>query len=144
MSSNLRRRFAVTVDGVRYDVFVEELESENAPPDAQDAVAAPSPAPGAASDGTGSATGAPGPSGGAADLPAEGWVQAPMPGTVTEVGVREGDPVKPGDVLMVLTAMKMENEIHAPVQGIVEAVRVQPGATVNNGDPLLRLRPWEE
>ena len=64
-------------------------------------------------------------------------VTAPMPGSVLDVKVKEGDSVKEGDTLLILEAMKMENEITAPVSGVVKAIKVSQGATVNTGDLML-------
>jgi biotin carboxyl carrier protein len=63
-----------------------------------------------------------------------------MPGTVLDVKVKEGDSVKHGDVLVILEAMKMENEIFAPADGIVASVNVSAGASVNAGDVLVTLK----
>ena len=64
-------------------------------------------------------------------------MNAPMPGTILEVRVTEGATVKKGDILLILEAMKMENEIMAPCDGTVKQVLVNKGATVNSGDPLV-------
>lgn len=66
-------------------------------------------------------------------------VKAPMPGLVVEIIVSEGDQVKAGDTLLVLEAMKMQNEITAPASGTILNISVKPGATVNSGDDLLVL-----
>jgi glutaconyl-CoA/methylmalonyl-CoA decarboxylase subunit gamma len=66
-------------------------------------------------------------------------VKAPMPGSIIEVKVKEGDTVNEGDVLLVLEAMKMENELTAPQSGNVSEVLVKKGDTVNSGDPLITL-----
>ena len=66
-----------------------------------------------------------------------GAVTAPMPGRITSIKVREGDRVKEGDVLLILEAMKMENEIASPRSGVVREVMVKEGASVNRGDPLV-------
>ena len=62
-----------------------------------------------------------------------------MPGTILSVNVQNGQSVKSGDVLMVLEAMKMENEILAPCDGTVSAVSVQKGATVETGALLCAI-----
>ena len=66
-------------------------------------------------------------------------IKAPMPGNIIDVKVSQGQSVKKGDVLLVLEAMKMENEIMAPRDGVVASVNVTKGATVNTGDMLLSL-----
>lgn len=66
-------------------------------------------------------------------------VKAPMPGSIIELVVKEGDYVESGDVLIVLEAMKMENELTAPQSGTVVKILVSKGATVNSGDPLVVL-----
>ncbi len=60
-------------------------------------------------------------------------VTSPIPGTIVAVKVRPGDRVKEGDVIMVLEAMKMENDIVAPKSGVVAEIRVQEGQTVDSG-----------
>ena len=64
-------------------------------------------------------------------------VAAPMPGTILKVNVQNGQAVKEGDVLCVLEAMKMENEIMAPKSGSVAQVVATKGASVNTGDVLV-------
>lgn len=66
-------------------------------------------------------------------------VKAPMPGSVIEVMVKEEDAVSEGDVLLVLEAMKMENELTAQQAGTVAEILVKKGDTVNSGDPLIVL-----
>ncbi|MBR5586500.1 MAG: acetyl-CoA carboxylase biotin carboxyl carrier protein subunit, partial [Clostridia bacterium] len=66
-------------------------------------------------------------------------VNSPMPGTILAVNVKAGDAVKKGDVLMILEAMKMENEICAPCDGTVSAVSVNQGATVETGTVLCTI-----
>jgi biotin carboxyl carrier protein len=68
-------------------------------------------------------------------------VLAPMPGKVVAVHVRVGDRVEPGSPLVVLEAMKMENEFRATATGVVAAVRVAPGQAVNGGDLLVEIAP---
>ena len=66
-------------------------------------------------------------------------VNAPMPGNILKVNVNAGDKVKEGQVLVVLEAMKMENEIMAPKDGTVTQVVVSKGSTVDTGAPLVVL-----
>ena len=64
-------------------------------------------------------------------------VRAPLPGKITHIAVRQGQPVQVGDPLIVIEAMKMENEFKAATAGTVLEVRVQPGQAVNPGDTLV-------
>ena len=66
-------------------------------------------------------------------------VKAPMPGKILEMKASVGQPVKRGDVLMILEAMKMENEIMAPKSGKIVAVCTSQGASVNTGDALVSI-----
>lgn len=70
-----------------------------------------------------------------------GRVNAEIPGVVVSVAVEVGQTVHAGDALLVLEAMKMQNEIDAPVAGTVEEIRVQPGQSVNAGDLLVVVTP---
>lgn len=131
--------YKVTLNGKIYEVEVEkgeaviQAEYEAALPQAtpvaatQEAVAAPSAAPAAAPVATAPA------SAGANS------VTAPMPGTINAVKVTSGQQVKKGDVLFILEAMKMENEIYADKDGKVGQVFVQKGASVSTGSPLCEL-----
>ena len=114
------RRFNVTVNGVSYDVVVEEVGAASP-------VSAPVAAPV-----TASAPKATAPAGGIA-------VKAPMPGTIMKINVTVGQTVKKGDVLCVLEAMKMENDISAPADGVVASVNVQKGASVESEEILITL-----
>lgn len=79
--------------------------------------------------------------GASASAAAGGVLKAPMPGLVVRIEVAVGDRVEPGSALVVLEAMKMENELKATTAGIVVAVRVQIGAAVEKGVVLLELGP---
>lgn len=75
-----------------------------------------------------------------AERPAGGGVvRAPMPGLVVRVFVEPGAAVAAGAGLLVLEAMKMENELRAPVAGVVRAVRVEPGQAVEKGESLVEF-----
>ena len=117
--------YNITVNGVAYSVSVEETAAGAAPvaapaaPAAPKAPAAPAAAPKAAA---GAVT-----------------VKAPMPGNILDVKVAAGASVKAGDVLVILEAMKMENEIVAPQDGTVASVNVNKGDTVNSGDVLVSM-----
>ena len=66
-------------------------------------------------------------------------VTAPMPGNILDVKVKAGDSVKAGDTLLILEAMKMENEISAPQDGTIASVNVRKGDVVNSGDLLITM-----
>jgi glutaconyl-CoA/methylmalonyl-CoA decarboxylase subunit gamma len=122
----------VDVNGERWTVAVETAEAVPAP-----AAAAAAPAPGAA---------APKPTPGAAAVvpPPHGVgtpILPPMPGKVVELRVKDGDRVAKGDVLLVLEAMKMRNEIVAPTDGVVRYVRVAPGSNARAKEPMLLIAP---
>jgi len=134
------RKFAITVNGNTYEVEVEEIGG--APVYAAAPVAAPAaaPAPVAAAPAAPKAAPAAAPKAAApAGAAGANKVNAPMPGTILDVKVSVGQSVKNGDVLMVLEAMKMENEIAAPCDGVVASINATKGATVNTGDLLLSL-----
>lgn len=123
------RKFSITVNGTAYEVEVEELKdgAQAAPVQAAPAAAKPAaPAPKKA---------APAAQPVAAGTP----INAPMPGTILSVKAQQGAQVKKGDILLVLEAMKMENEIVAPQDGKVVQVNAVKGASVNTGDVLVVL-----
>ena len=115
------KHYTITVNGTPYNVTVEETAAGAAPAP----VAAPAP----------KAAPAPAPKAAAGSVA----VNAPMPGTILDVKVAPGVAVKAGDVLVILEAMKMENEIVAPQDGTVAAVNVKKGDSVNSGDVLASL-----
>ena len=130
----MAKKYRVTVDGTSYEVEVEELGVSSAPASSSPApVKAAAPAPAAAP----AASPAPKPAAAPAG-PVEGTeISAPMPGKVLRVVVQSGAAVNAGDLLLVLEAMKMENEILAPAGGTVKEVRAHDGDSVNTGDLLL-------
>ncbi len=67
-------------------------------------------------------------------------IDCPMPGTILNIKVQPGQTVKSGDVLLILEAMKMENEIMAPHDAVVDSVLVTKGQSVESGTPLVSLR----
>ncbi len=122
----MAKKYIVTVNGTGYEVIVEEAAlgaTFNTAPAAP--AAAPASAPAAAP--------APAP----AAAPADGVkITAPLPGNILRVNVSAGASVKAGDVLCVLEAMKMENDIVAPQDGTVASVSATQGSSVNTGDLL--------
>lgn len=76
----------------------------------------------------------------AAPAAGEKVVAAPMPGTILDIKVAPGQSVKRGELLLVLEAMKMENEIFAPADGVVAQVLAAKGASVSTGDPLISFQ----
>lgn len=122
----MARKFNITVNGTPYDVVVEELDGgvQAAPSPAQVAQPmAPAAAPVVAK---------PQP---AAQSAASGEkVSSPMPGTIVAVKVSQGEKISKGQVLVVLEAMKMENDIVAPCDGTVVSLTVKKGDSVNPGD----------
>ena len=128
------KKYNITVNGNTYEVFVEEADSTASAPQF---IPAPAPAPM-----TNTAPAAPV---AAPKTPIASGVQggckvnSPMPGTILDVKVSVGQSVKKGDVICVLEAMKMENDIPAPQDGVVASVNIQKGASVNAGDVLATL-----
>lgn len=128
------RKFLINVNGNSYEVEVEEIGGASLAPVASAPAAEPKAAP----------VSAPAPESKPAAAPksvpqGSKAVSSPMPGTIVTVKVSVGDSVKKGDVLCVLEAMKMENEIFAPQDGKVVGVSVNQGAAVNTGDTLVSL-----
>ena len=113
------KKYKVNVNGTAYEVEIEEMTGA---PAAAPVAAAPAAAPAPAASGAGES------------------ITSPMPGNILAVNVAAGDMVKKGQVLMVLEAMKMENEIMAPHDGKVTAVAVTKGAAVESGTLLCTIQ----
>lgn len=134
-------KYKVTLKGRTYEVEVEAGEAilldeyEAIAPSAP--AAAPAAAPVAAPAAAAPAAAAPAPAAAPVVTGAGEPVNAPMPGNILKVNVTSGQAVKAGDVLCVLEAMKMENEIMAPKDGTVTQVLVSKGANVDTGAPLV-------
>lgn len=128
------KNYRITVNGNTYDVQVEELGASQAPvapvaPQASAPAATPAPA-----------TPAPAPQASAPAATGEGEkVTAPMPGNILDIKVNVGDSVAANQVVVVLEAMKMENDIVTPVAGTVTAINVTKGQAVNSGDVLITV-----
>ena len=129
------RKYIVKVNGSVYEVEVEELtageaqlaakpETEPAKPPKEENKAPAQPAPAK-------------PEPVSADAKS---ITAPMPGSIISVSVKPGDTFRSGQVLLVLEAMKMENEIMAPHDGTVISVNVSAGSSVNSGDVLISYK----
>ncbi len=129
-------KYKITLNGKTYEVVVEkgeailaaeyEAAAPAAPVAAAPVAAAPvAAAPVAAAPAAVAVTGEP--------------VNAPLPGTVVGVKVAAGEAVKKGQILVIIEAMKMENEVVAPRDGTVAQVITSKGASVNSGDPLVSL-----
>jgi len=119
------RNFLVNVNGTQYEVAVEEIDGKTAPAAKPAAAAAPA---------------APAPAAKPAAASANGTkVTCPMPGTILEVKVKDGDVVKAGQAIFVLEAMKMETDVPAPVAGTIRGVGVQKGASVDTGALLCSI-----
>lgn len=119
------KNYRITVNGTAYDVAVEELGASAAPiaaPVAAAPVAAPAPAKPAASGAAGSVV-----------------VTSPMPGKILSVKANVGASVKKGEVILILEAMKMENEVVAPEDGTIASITVSAGDAVEAGDTLATL-----
>ena len=130
------KKFNITVNGTAYEVEVEEVRAGGAAaPAAAPRAAAPAPAPAAAPAAPAAAPAAPAKTAGAG----EQSVDAPMPGKIIEVKVSVGQAVKAGDTLLILEAMKMQNEIAAPADGTVKAVNVSAGQSVKVRESLVIL-----
>ena len=114
------KKFNITVNGTAYEVEVEEVRAAAAAAPAAPKAAAPAAAPKAAAAG-------------------ERSVDAPMPGKIVEVKVSVGQTVKAGDTLLILEAMKMQNEIAADADGTVKAINVTAGQSVKVRDSLVIL-----
>jgi len=125
------KKYNITVNGNTYEVEVDEVggapsvvpAAAAAPVAAAPAAAAPAAAPSKAAPSAGAVV-----------------VESPMPGTITNVIKKPGDPVADGEVVLVLEAMKMENEIVAPHAGVVDTIAVAKGAAVNAGDALFSIK----
>jgi biotin carboxyl carrier protein len=123
----MKRKFKVTVDGETFLVEVEEVEEGGASPPTLKTQATKPPV--AVKDQSKLV----------ARTDQEGYVLAPLPGVISDVRVTKRSRVVKGAILLVLEAMKMENEIYAPADGVVKEVFVEVGQQVGRGDRLLLI-----
>ena len=121
------KKYRININGISYEVEVEEMGE----------VQTPSPA-NTQPNVQNTANLSPAPQPSQSNGPSEA-INAPMPGTIVDIKVREGEAVKSGQVIMVLEAMKMENEIVAPKDGKVIAIKAAKGASVSSGEALLDI-----
>jgi biotin carboxyl carrier protein len=130
------RKFIINVNGKSYDVEVEEVKdgvvsTPSIPSAPAPKAATPVAAPKAAAPVAKAAAAPVSVPAGATSIP------APMPGTILSIKVKAGDTVKKGQVLCILEAMKMENEIMSGVDGVISSIAVNTGDSVNTGQVLL-------
>jgi len=127
------KKFNVTVNGTTYEVEVEEVKAAGGAPKAAPApkAAAPAPAP--------APKAAPAPAAKVAAGAGEHSIDAPMPGKIVKLVATEGSAVKAGDVLLILEAMKMQNEITADADGTVKKFNVAAGQSVKAHESLVIL-----
>lgn len=132
------KKYNITVNGTVYEVVVEEVsvDTQFSAPQIPKAPVAPQVTPVAAPAPVSSAPAAPKAANGTAGATS---VSAPMPGTILDVKVSVGQSVKKGDVICVLEAMKMENDIPAPCDGVIASINTQKSASVSAGDVLATL-----
>lgn len=134
------KKFKITVNGKAYEVEVEEMggtpvaapapqASAPAPAPVAPAPAPTAPAPTAPASTPAPAVGGPIPDGAIT-------VKAPMPGKISALKAEAGKAVKRGDIILVLEAMKMQNDITATADGTLHEIRVNPGDNVKTGDVL--------
>lgn len=130
------KKFRITMNGKSYDLEVTELPVDGAPEMPQPAAAAPAPAP------VRTPAPVPAPAKPAARKSAGTGgteVTAPMNGSITAVNYKVGDTVEPEDAVVILEAMKMENEIFAGTAGVIASLEVKPGDSVQPGDVLFTV-----
>ncbi len=131
------KNLKITVNGTSYDVQVEEMDASAAPAQNIPEVV---PTPIAAVPARKQEENKQAPTEEKAAIDASETVNAPMPGTIVSVHVTAGQKVAKGDVLVILEAMKMENEIMSPRDAVVADVNVSKGENVNSGTPLISLK----
>ena len=122
------KNYRITVNGVEYEVSVEEIE-EGSVKAAAPAAPAKMPKEAVKTEKTAASAGKEGST----------KIQAPMPGKILTIKTEVGKPIKKGEVVLVLEAMKMENEIYSSTDGVVASVNVAAGDMVESGDVLITI-----
>ncbi len=130
------RKFLINVNGNQYEVEVEEITSSETSTKPQVEYSQPAPKAERPAPQPKQETKAEAPKKVAAKAGQE-VIKAPMPGTILSINVKEGDNVKKGQILLILEAMKMENEIVSPRDGKIAKVVVSKGSSVNTGDDMV-------
>lgn len=130
------RKFLINVNGNQYEVEVEEITSSETSTKPQVEYSQPAPKAERPAPQPKQETKAEAPKKVAAKAGQE-VVKAPMPGTILSINVKEGDNVKKGQILLILEAMKMENEIVSPRDGKIAKIVVSKGSSVNTGDDMV-------
>jgi biotin carboxyl carrier protein len=123
-------KYVVSLNGKNYEVDVEKTQAVIT--SISDAHAAPVPTASSAA----SAPASPAAVSAAAPVSGGTEIKAPMPGTIVSVEIAPGQSVKAGEIIMILEAMKMENDIVAPVDGVIKQILVNKGASVNTDEIL--------
>ena len=126
-------KYRITVEGKTYEMDVELIGANGAAVQPVAKAATPAPA-------VSAPKAAPAPVAAKPAAVGSGSVVAPMPGTILKVLKATGDSVKAGEVVLILEAMKMENEITAPVDGTIESLSLTEGSTVAGGDLLFDVK----
>ncbi|MCE5197153.1 MAG: biotin/lipoyl-binding protein [Negativicutes bacterium] len=138
------KTYLITVNGVSYEVAVEEMGASAATmtPAGAAVLTAPKAAatPVAAASAAAAPKAAPAPKPAAAPSGSGTVIAAPIPGTILDIKVQVGSKVKAGDLILILEAMKMENEIVAENDCTIKAIFVNKGDSVNSGDPMVEVQ----
>ncbi len=130
-------KYRITLDGKTYEMVVEKIDAQETDLQAAKAFPAKSTIPDTAQA---SVAKAPAQAAPAAAVSGSGSVvTSPMPGTILKVLVGEGEPVNQGQTVMILEAMKMENEITSPKAGVIKKIYAVQGSTVQGGSQLFEM-----
>ena len=131
----MTKQYKITVNGKTYDVSVEEIKQEKVK------VSAPVPSSAGSAPKSAAAPAKPAPQAAAVPIDENAVsVKATMPGTILSFNVAVGDKVEEGQVVAILEAMKMENEVTAPASGVVKSIPVEKGSSVVEGQVILQIK----